>query len=71
MKTLTHEQKQEYKQCGGTRCPLCGSENIEAGGRECDGAEEYVSVFCNSCHAEWEDTLKLIDVQLLAWGDSR
>jgi len=71
MKTLTHEQKQNYKQCGGIRCPLCESEDIQTNGRENDGAEEYVNVSCKVCHAEWEDTLKLIDVELLAWGDSR
>ena len=68
MKTLTHEQKQEYKQCGGIRCPLCGSENIQTIGRECDGAEEYVRISCKSCHAEWSDTLMIVNVELLSAG---
>lgn len=54
-----------YMRNQGTKCPYCGSENIDSLQTEHDDFTEsilYESVKCLDCSKEWTDEYKLIDV---------
>ena len=62
MKKLTKKKIREYVDSGGTRCPFCGSENIEGGSREIDGGIVSWEVSCIDCSSYWQDLYKLFDI---------
>ncbi len=58
---LTKEQKERYLESGGTKCPVCGSENLEGGDH--DGAGEMTwEVRGEDCDATWVDIFHLVHV---------
>jgi hypothetical protein len=48
-----------YVKHGGSKCIACGSNNIEGGSLEMDGASAWCVVDCNDCGASWKDVYKL------------
>ena len=47
-----------------SRCPHCGSANIEAGSLDiCNGEEIYQPVGCLTCKKRWQDVYTLTDVE--------
>lgn len=44
---------------GGTRCPFCGSHNIEGQEVNIDAGTAWQDVHCNDCPEEWQDTYTL------------
>lgn len=53
---MTNEQ---YLAQGGTRCPFCGSLQIEGQEVNIDAGNAWQDMTCNDCHAEWQDTYTL------------
>lgn len=45
-----------------TRCPFCGSSNLEGHGAEIDGSGASQDISCNSCGEEWTDLYQLVGV---------
>lgn len=61
---FTKKQEKTYLENGGTKCPKCGSENIEGASWNADGggtASQEVS--CLDCDAEWFDVYNLVGIQ--------
>ena len=53
--------EKEYVKTGGSVCPKCGSDEIEATGRtNLDGSYVYSSVMCEDCSFEYEDHYELV-----------
>lgn len=50
---------EEYIAHGGTRCPFCGSLDIEGQEVNIDAGQAWQDVLCNRCHKEWQDTYTL------------
>lgn len=47
-----------------SRCPHCGSANIEAGSLDtCSGGEIYQPVGCLNCKKSWQDVYTLTDIE--------
>lgn len=59
---LSEEKEREYVESGGTRCPHCGSENMETGAVQIDGPDAWADVQCTGCGEEWRDCYKLIGI---------
>ena len=55
---LTQSQIKAYNDNGGTKCPGCGSPNIESEHAQLDGRFGYARVVCNACGATWQDEWK-------------
>jgi len=61
---LTTQQKQDYLKSGGSHCPFCKSDDIEAiGGFDFEASQVWESVKCNACDSEWRDVYTLIEVE--------
>lgn len=44
-----------------SRCPVCGSPDIEATGQRDYDADWYTNrIRCGSCHAEWDDVYHIV-----------
>lgn len=50
----------EYVKSKGTKCPCCGSWNIEGAFNEVDAGEATQEMRCVSCGAEWLDCYVLV-----------
>lgn len=65
---LTREQKRKYLQGGGTHCPYCGSDQLDADGiTDMDEATERVR--CLTCKKEWHDDYKIVAIREIEEGD--
>jgi transposase-like protein len=62
-KKLTEEQKQEYLKCGGSKCPHCGSTNIEGAGHDYDANWVSQEITCANCRESWKDVFVLTTVE--------
>lgn len=64
--TMTKEQltQEQYVASKGIRCPVCQSEDIDAGTIEADGSGASQSNRCEDCGAEWYDIYNLIGYSL-------
>ena len=62
MATLTEEQKKAYLECGGSKCPFCGSRRINCHDWDGAGRATWCKVDCDDCGEEWADTYRLVDV---------
>lgn len=51
-----------------SQCPVCDSDNIEAGHIEVDGDEAWSMVHCYKCGARWNDIYHLANMELLQVG---
>lgn len=61
---FTEKQEKEYLENGGTKCPKCGSENIEGASWDADGSGiTSQEVSCNECGAKWYDVYNLVGIQ--------
>lgn len=61
---LTPEKRRRYLAGGCSRCPFCGSADIEGTGRrdyDADWATNEIT--CLACEATWKDVYTIIDVQ--------
>ncbi len=65
-KALTPEMVRDYIDCGGARCPFCGSDDIEAGRLEADADSAWGPVTCTACGREWQDVYFLGAIDLTA-----
>jgi len=50
---------EQYIAEGGTRCPFCGSLDIEGQEVNIDAGQAWQDVYCNHCRKEWQDTYTL------------
>lgn len=58
---LTEAQKAAYL-ADSSKCPYCGSSDIEGGEVDCQGDNHYQDIQCNACDRTWTDTYSLIAV---------
>ena len=56
---LADEQKRQYAESGGVRCPYCGSDYLEAG--LYDAGEGYFkqNVTCTGCGKRWDEVFHM------------
>ncbi|MDR3638632.1 MAG: hypothetical protein P4L84_32805 [Isosphaeraceae bacterium] len=62
-RALTPAIVKEYVEGGGTRCPYCHSEDIEAGPLEADGDSASGTVECLACGKQWREVFTLSAVE--------
>ena len=63
MKKLTDEQKRDYIDNFGTRCPYCDSEEIEGGSWDLGVGQFWQNIVCHTCKKEWTDIYTLTAVE--------
>lgn len=62
--SLTIKDKARYIGNGGTQCPFCGSEHMNAGHLESDGDRSaYQPVTCDECGSSWDDVYELVGIE--------
>lgn len=49
----------DYLASGGTKCPNCGSQDIESQEFEFDGPSAWSFTHCHTCEAEWTEQYQL------------
>jgi len=54
---------QRYVEQGGVSCPYCGSDQLEGGSVEIDGAFANQEVRCLVCRQDWTDEYKLVGIR--------
>lgn len=59
---LTEQERKDYLEGRGGRCPFCGSDSIDGGSLDVDGPEAYQEVSCNDCPGRWRDIYTLTNV---------
>ena len=62
---FTKQQVQEYLRSGGSRCPYCQSEEIEAGWADFEADGCWQMVHCLACGQSWQDMYQLVGIQAL------
>lgn len=61
---LTAQQQCQYLDCGGGKCPWCGSTDIEGTGESNSDADWHNNeIICNVCGAVWLDIYTISGVQ--------
>ena len=60
--------KEKYIENGGTNCPHCGSDDIEAGERDFDGSQGWQNIICK-CGKEWTDVYTLTGIDFIEGYD--
>jgi predicted Zn-ribbon and HTH transcriptional regulator len=63
MNKLTAQQKKEYIDSKGSKCPFCKSIHIESDRLNADGSIATANCTCGACKAEWVDIYSLIDME--------
>jgi len=61
---------EEYCKTYGNHCPVCGSENMNAGGIDGDSDAAWAEVICENCGSEWTDQYGLNGYSNLTVGRS-
>jgi len=61
--------EKKYIRAGGTKCPFCGSDEIEGSSVEVDSSSAWQEVGCNNCDSEWNDIYKLDDIEVTQEGN--
>jgi hypothetical protein len=61
------EQQKDYVDCGGLRCPFCGSEAVECWGPFTTGenGQGWQKMECDSCEKAWEEIYQLSGIRFL------
>jgi len=59
---LTKEQKKEYVDRGGIKCPYCGDDDISGGHITIDVGYASQRISCVACEKKWIDLYRLVDV---------
>ena len=65
--TLTQEQKADYLNSRGARCPYCKSEAIQGREPQADGDVVTIVINCDTCEQKWADCYRLMDVFEESW----
>ena len=60
---LTEADKQQYVKEGGSRCPYCGSHDLEGGDLHSEGSYISQTIDCLSCESKWDDIYQLSGVE--------
>jgi transcription elongation factor Elf1 len=68
-KILTREQIAAYIATGGTKCPFCGSEDIEGGSVQVDAGSAWQHVDCKGCGEAWDDVYTLAWIEPGEYGE--
>ena len=63
MKQLTEEMKKDYLSHGGTFCPFCDSNDLNAQGMNFDAGCAWQKVICESCGETWTDIYDLVSIE--------
>lgn len=48
----------------GTKCPRCGSDDLNGASFNADAGYAWQSVTCGGCGLEWDDVYRLVDVDI-------
>ena len=59
---ITKEQESEYLENGGTKCPVCESDDIVGGEIDFSSDIIYREISCNNCKEEWVEKHKLYGI---------
>ena len=62
---LAPEMVRDYIAGHGTKCPFCGSSEIESGRLDCEGPCAWAPVTCSVCGQQWQDVFSLADIDLI------
>lgn len=62
MSLLTDQQKKQYLDTEGVRCPYCKSPDIEGGHMSVEHCGASQTVTCTNCDAEWIDDYELVGI---------
>ena len=54
---------QQYVEQGGVNCPCCGSDQLDGGSVEIDGAFARQEVRCLDCRQDWTDEYRLVGIR--------
>lgn len=65
MRVLANGAEKRYIKKGGSKCPVCGSTNVEGDSFEADGGEVWQEVGCAQCGAQWMDYYRLFAVRVI------
>ncbi|MDF4421825.1 hypothetical protein [Vibrio parahaemolyticus] len=65
---LTDTQKLEYVEQGFNKCPICSETDIDVNNPDGDATTFTQESDCNHCMATWEDTFKLVGIELVKGG---
>ncbi len=60
--SLTKKQKKKYIECS-SKCPFCGSIDIEGGEVDVDGVIARQQITCNGCQKKWNDIYTLTGIE--------
>ena len=66
---MTVLTEKEYVEVKGTKCPACGSIELEGRSINIEGGSARQGMCCLDCGAFWEDVYKLEGYDLLNKGD--
>lgn len=55
-------QEETYLENCGTKCPCCGSDQIEGGHVEVDEGGAWQHITCRDCDSSWNDVYKLVGI---------
>ncbi|EPR7483943.1 TPA: hypothetical protein ACGSTL_001253 [Vibrio parahaemolyticus] len=65
---LTDAQILEYVEHGFNKCPICSEIDIDVNTPDCEGTTFTQENDCNHCLATWEDSFKLVGIELISGG---
>jgi len=61
----TDQFEKQYLKDGGSRCPVCGSEDITGAAMDVEGEYHIQEMGCSVCDASWNDVFKLVGLSNL------
>ncbi len=56
---INEKAKADYLENGGTKCPHCGSTDIDKGMLHCQSRSPLRKMSCNACEREWMNSYKV------------
>lgn len=61
---MTKQQRRNYLDNNGIKCPFCDSDDIEGTcGVDVDAGVATQDIKCNECEKTWSDVYRLVDVK--------
>lgn len=66
---MTPMTDETFVEHGGSKRPVCRSDNILAGSMEVDGGPAWAGVDCFHCGAEWHESYNLVGYSLITDGN--
>ena len=64
MSRVTTEMTKRYLKGGATRCPFCGSDQIEGDGFDVENLHAWQEMTCLCCDADWRDVYRLYRLEV-------